>query len=246
MTEQRKKENQEEAKTYLKDENHSKEISKLIDDTLKSGHKIWLGSDWHLWIKDRNNPRKCNKRINFDQIINEVNKADPDDLLIFMGDLVDGEFKNKEELKATIKDIGPKNKIMVRGNNDLFDTNFYRSCGFKYVVYRFIWNDIVFSHPPIEHNHKMNIHGHLHFNYKDRKRKQSYWVPYNNHVCVFDENGKLQELKDVMKSLNEYKKHIRVDEKRVEEMRDKCAKGIFEQALISYIYDYTDPYGFDE
>ena len=62
MTEQRKKENQEEAKTYLKDENHSKEISKLIDDTLKSGHKILLGSDWHLWIKDRNNPRKCNKR----------------------------------------------------------------------------------------------------------------------------------------------------------------------------------------
>ena len=103
MTEQRKKENQEEAKTYLKDENHSKEISKLMDDTLKSGHKIWLASDWHLWIKDRNNLPKCFKRNSFDKIINEVNKADPDDLLIYLGDLVDGEFKNKEELKAALE-----------------------------------------------------------------------------------------------------------------------------------------------
>lgn len=241
----RKKENEQEKKTYTKDESYSKEISKLIDDTIKAGHKVWLSSDWHLWIKTKDK-KSTKKRSKFDEVIKEINKADEDDLLIYLGDLCDGEFTDKSALKEVLIDLPPKNKVLVLGNNDLFDISFYKSCGFTYVTYRFVWNDIIFSHPAIEHNHSMNIHGHLHYNYKERKNDCVYWVPYNNHVCVFNTNGKLEELKDVMKSIKEYKKHVKVDEKQVEHLRSMCAKGVFEYALYSFLYDYKDPYGFED
>lgn len=245
MTEQRKKENEQEKKTYTKPESYSKEISELIDMILKNHHRVLLSSDWHLWIKNKDG-KGTHKRSKFNDVFKELSKADSEDMLIYLGDLCDGEFTNKEELRDALKGKLPKNSVMVIGNNDLFDSAFYKSCGFKYVTYNFVWNNIIFSHPPLEHNHAMNIHGHLHYNYKERKRDATYWVPYNNHVCVFNENGKLVELKDVMKSVKEYGTHVKVDEKQVQHLRDMCSKGIFEYAIASFMYDYKDPYGFDE
>lgn len=241
-----KKEHQQEKFTYIKPENYSNEISEMIDETLKNKHKVWLGSDWHLWHRTGSKGSKtCKKRDNFDEIIKNISNVEEDDMLIFLGDLVDGEFSDKENIKKVIKGLPPKNKVFIRGNNDLFDASFYKSLGFKYVTYKFVWHNILFSHPPLEHDYSMNIHGHIHFNYKDNnKRKAQYWVPYNNHICVFDKTGKLTELKDVMNSVREYSKHIEVDEEKVEELHKKRETGVFEYAMSVYMYENTDPFNF--
>lgn len=244
-------EDKEEVKSYIKGEKNSKQISDLIDDTLKHHHKVWLASDWHLFVRNKKGGRECHPRLNYDKVIKNISKADPEDLLIYLGDLTDGEYKNRSHLKEVLLQLPPKNKVLVRGNNDTFSDDFYKECGFKYVTYKFVWNDILFSHPPLEHKHSMNIHGHKHFNYKTMHKKDTYWVPYNNHICVFKELGELQELKDVMKQLPEFKKHIQEDHDKIDELRERNEKAkdnkhIFEQAIISFLYEYNDPEDYDE
>ena len=115
---------------------HSKEIAKLINDTLRRNHNIWVCSDWHLWIRDEKGKPKCHKASYFNKVFSNYKETVKDqDLVIYLGDLTDGELADEtsfNELRDTIKSL-PGNKIMVRGNNDLKDANFYKSCGFKYV-----------------------------------------------------------------------------------------------------------------
>jgi calcineurin-like phosphoesterase family protein len=85
----------------------------------------------------------------------------PDDLLIFLGDLCDGEVEKKDAISAFISKI-PCTKILVRGNNDLFSDTWYTQHGFKYVTPKFIWDNILFSHRPSDNNNRMNMHGHMH------------------------------------------------------------------------------------
>ena len=32
---------------------HSQQISNMIQTTLQRGHKVWLTTDWHLWMFDK-------------------------------------------------------------------------------------------------------------------------------------------------------------------------------------------------
>lgn len=196
-------------------ESHSHDISILIDRVLKARHNIWLSSDWHLWKRVTKGSPRCKKRANFDDIVKTYQNIDPDDILIFLGDLVDGEFTDKASLKKVLLTI-PCTKILAKGNNDLFDDDFYKSCGFKHVVFAFKWNGILFSHIPQKHNCKMNIHGHLHKGIH-AKSKPEYWVPYNFHVDVFDSNRKPIKILDAIKAQPAYARTVVVRKDKFEQ-----------------------------
>ena len=186
---------------------HSKEIAKLINDTLRRKNNIWVCSDWHLWLRDEKGKPKCHKASYFDKVFSNYKDTVKDgDLVIYLGDLVDGELadeKSFDELRDTIKAL-PGTKVMVRGNNDLKDPNFYKSCGFKYVVQAFVWSNVLFTHIPIENAFDLNIHGHLH-GYK------TYWVPYTNQIDVgaFEGRKKPVELLKLLRSQPIYAKGIK-------------------------------------
>lgn len=184
-------------------ESHSKEISKLIDDTIRKKHKVYCMSDWHLFIRKEKGKPECHKRPNFNEIIKNLKIIQPDDLLIYLGDLVDGEFQDKETLKNIILPMN-FNKILVIGNNDLFDVSFYKSCGFKYVVRSFVWHDILFTHCPVRNNNKINVHGHIHMS-------MAYWIPYQNHVDVEYFGGRIKpvEMMEAIKGQPKYSKLIK-------------------------------------
>ena len=190
-------------------------ICSLINKTLKSGHKVYLSTDWHLWLREEKDKPQCHKRSDFNTILNNMRAVKPDDLLIYMGDLVDGEFQNKNELKEALQSLSGLNMIMVRGNNDLFDKSFYKSCGFQYVVDSFVWNDIIFTHVPVKNDHNLNVHGHTH-NYK------TYRIPYTNQIDVAYLDGRKTpaELQKVIAAQPKYSKLIKEQPEYFEESFD--------------------------
>jgi calcineurin-like phosphoesterase family protein len=196
-------------------ENHSEAISNLINKTLRSKNKVYLATDWHLWKRKAKGKPECTRCKNFEEIFKNVNgTVTPDDLLIYMGDFVDGEFKDKEALKDVLLSI-PCKKVMVRGNNDLFGPSFYKSCGFEYCVQSFIWSDILFCHIPAKNDLQMNIHGHIHSN----QYPPVYWIDYTNQIDVAWCGGREKpvELKKVIDTQKEFSKHIKVDHTHMQE-----------------------------
>lgn len=136
-------------------------ITNLIDDTLAHGHIVWVMTDCHF-IRFNKDTKNVYDNPNTDKIIENCKKTiNDEDLLIYLGDLVDGEVERKGVLDKIINSI-PGSKILVRGNNDLFPDDWYLTHGFKYVVPKFIWDNILFSHRPQDNDNKINIHGHVH------------------------------------------------------------------------------------
>lgn len=225
----------------LKDpaEKDSSKISKMIDSCLKRWHKVYCATDWHLWVRKEKNKPECHKCKNFEDIIKKINETmTKDDILIYMGDLVDGEYQDKDELKSILKTI-PGKKILVRGNNDLFTTAFYKSCGFCEVVESFVWHNVIFSHMPCKNDNDINVHGHLH-GYK------TYWIPYSNQIDVAALGGREHpiELDDVISAQKSYSKTIKEDPSHFEEGYYNTHTGlmnIFEEAMSydspSFIFD---------
>ena len=228
----------------LKDPDESKDetkdIANLIDSTIKNGNTVWLMTDWHLWRRDKKGSTKCHKRDDFNKIMNNIKETVKDnDLLINLGDLVDGEFTGKEELKEALLSIG-KNMILVRGNNDLFDRRFYKSCGFKYVVDSFVWKDILFTHMPIKNDNNMNVHGHIH-------GYRTYWIPYQNHIDVGAYEGRIKpvKLKSIITKQKEYAKTIKEDPSHFNEYAKYQSDSslIFMSAMLSLDKVYMpDPF----
>ena len=208
MTNRQKEDKQMES---LKDpnENHSGEISRLISKTLANKHNVYLATDWHLWVRKEKGKAECHKRKDFEQIIKTVNETmGKDDVLIYLGDLVDGEFKDKESLKTVLQTI-PGKKIMTLGNNDIFGIPFYKSCGFDYVVQSFVWADVLFCHVPVENKNQINVHGHIHSN----QYPPVYWIPYSNQIDVAWLGGREKPIPihDAITSQKKFSKVIKED-----------------------------------
>lgn len=201
---QRKKEDKLMKDLKEPDKEHSSEISKLINDTIRSGHKVWLGTDWHLWLREEKDKPKCHERSDFNQILKNFGYGvGQEDLLIYLGDLVDGEFQDKYQLRAVLWGLA-KNMILVKGNNDLFTDAFYKECGFKYVVESFTWSDVLFTHMPVKNTQKINVHGHIH-------GFRTYWIPYTNQIDVAAYGGRKEpvELMKIIKAQPSYAKTIK-------------------------------------
>ena len=64
------------------------------------------------------------------------------------------------------------------------------------------------------------------------------------HVCVFDKDGDLIELKDVINMLSEYKKHVKENPDKINETRETVEKNqnVFEYAVGVFLHEYEDEY----
>jgi calcineurin-like phosphoesterase family protein len=210
----------------------SSQIASLIKKTLASGHKVYLCTDWHLWRCTDKKARTIKERSDKDTVINKFNSVvTDDDLVIYLGDLCDGECEKKQQL-GQILDALHGTKILVRGNNDLFDKSFYKSCGFQYVVDSFVWNDIIFTHVPVKNNHKMNVCGHLH-------GYRTFWIPYTNQIEVGAYEGRKKpiDLKFIINKQPSYAKTIKEVPEKFEESFD---------LFMTVNYRIEDPYHDEE
>ena len=131
-----------------------------IDEMIETKENVYVTADWHLW-KHNKQKHIIEKGRRFKVTIKEIEKLNENDLLIFLGDIADDEFEDKEAI-AKVLDLIKCKKIMVLGNNDLLEKEFYEE-HFDMVVEGFQYKDIIFTHFPIPNlTDGINIHGHLH------------------------------------------------------------------------------------
>lgn len=183
----------------------SSQISSMIKKAISSGHKVYLGGDWHLWRFDKNK-KKVYQRSDFQSIINAYNnKVTDDDVFIYLGDLIDGECDSQKNELGAVLDSLKGQRVFVRGNNDLFPDEFYKQHGFKYVTPKFVYDDMLFTHIPESHNHKLNVHAHIH-------NSRRYWIQFYKmiDVAACDGRKKPVELDAVIKEYPNYVKTVRV------------------------------------
>jgi calcineurin-like phosphoesterase family protein len=221
------------AATPIKDES----LNAYINNFEKNGHDIWVMTDWHLYKRDKKGGLTCHKRSDYDRIKSAVEKIPEDDLLIFLGDIVDGECTNSNEVKKFFKDV-KCNRIICLGNNDLYHYNTYREMGFRYVLHAFEYKRIVFSHYPIKNTGLYNIHGHLH---STEIRHPVYWIPFTNQIDIAYFGGRVKPLKlyDIAnpKTFNKYKNIASEDSSHFNE-----SYTIFEYRQLVDEYLNDDPY----
>jgi len=150
--------------------------------------EVYLISDTHFYhfkiIRYCNRPFEDEDKMNFEMEKRWSILVQPEDVLIHVGDLTAGLKGRKEALKALITRL-PGRKVLVKGNHDHQDDEFYLSAGFESVVDYITINNILFAHVPdtldaeSSHPHpwaaitkklreafmpKLIIHGHIHRN----------------------------------------------------------------------------------
>ena len=140
------------------------DINELLNNT--NHNRVFLTSDWHLFANHYNHNAKG---INKQNIISwcKTNIKD-DDVFIYLGDISyryanDTDIENAKKVMKSIPGI----KVLVLGNHDkMLGDEFYAECGFTLVYDSFEWNEIIFSHRPINMavypSRYWNIHGHIH------------------------------------------------------------------------------------
>lgn len=131
---------------------------------LDSATNIWISTDWHL-LKNKKKKGLEYLNDNADSYIdNQVKTVGPDDAFIFLGDLTDDGIINRQYLDRNIQRLSGKYKIMIIGNNDLWDFNYYYNLGFDLVTHYLVWRNFIFTHKPNTNipESMINIHGHYH------------------------------------------------------------------------------------
>ena len=130
-------------------------------------------------IRYENRPFKDTKEQEDCLIKNWNEVVKPEDTVYVLGD-----FGMSDSEKETVRlcRLLNGNKILVMGNHDTREPEWYRQCGFKEaspwpIIYQNFW---ILSHEPLYINENMpyaNVYGHVHANptYKDASR-QSFCV----------------------------------------------------------------------
>lgn len=170
------------------------EIVKMIE----SANNIKLSADWHLWKVNRQT-RTYERGDRLERTIEECKDLKENDLLIFMGDLVDDEFDDYQSVEKVLNTI-KSNKIMILGNNDLFENDFYER-NFDIVVEGFEYEDLIFTHFPIlDLTEKVNLHGHIH--------NSAYYFPERaqRNINIFTESGDFMLLDDLQGEIERRRK----------------------------------------
>lgn len=122
---------------------------------------IWIITDTHFrhhrMLELCHRPEDYNERI----IQHWRENVQPDDLVIHLGDVAWPEGWAEGIIKTL-----PGRKVLVRGNHDTKSLPRLMSNGFDVAVdsmsMRLNGLDILFTHAPVEHDHDINVHGHLH------------------------------------------------------------------------------------
>ena len=126
-------------------------------------------------IRYENRPFKDTKNQEEYLIKNWNDVVKPEDTVYVLGDF--GMSDSKEETERLCRMLNG-NKILVMGNHDTQEPEWYRQCGFKEaspwpIIYQGFW---ILSHEPLYINENMpyaNVYGHVHANptYKDVSRQ---------------------------------------------------------------------------
>lgn len=124
--------------------------------------KIKICSDWHLFRNKKGELFENPKSVEL--INNQIANVKPTDTFLYLGDLCDdGTHEYKEQMREILLSLNGKHKILVLGNNDEYDEEFYKSCGFDYVCHFCKLDNILFSHSAVLDNiFDINVHGHNH------------------------------------------------------------------------------------
>jgi calcineurin-like phosphoesterase family protein len=156
----------------------------------------YISADYHLFkdkviVDDASKEKKEMKRN--DKIISWHNGTITDkDYFLFLGDLTESELKDGEdliELKDIVNKLHGKKKILICGNNDIQNWEYYLKLGFDFVTRSpIVTSKFIFSHEPIdvcsmpikEDEEFICIHGHIHqwnvyYNMDYKKHINCYW-----------------------------------------------------------------------
>lgn len=154
-------------------------------------------------IKYENRPFSNALVMNEALIKNWNKRAGKGDRVIVVGDFA---LANKEKIREVLSRLNGY-KILVMGNHDGYNANFYREAGFDEVYkYPIIFNKFwIISHEPMYINENMpyvNIFAHVHSNpmYKDYTNQTicvSVERPHMNYGLIsFEEIKELMEIKE--------------------------------------------------
>ena len=186
----------------IKYETRTTSASELINETLQRGNQIWLTTDWHLIVFNKETGT-ISKRPNYDQIIETYSQIPENDLIINLGDLIDSEVEDQNNLNMLKTDLSKikSSMILIRGNNDILPNKFYTdTLGIDVFVdgNSFLYKDILFSHACEENDVRINVHGHSHFSCR------YYLVKPTNQVDIFNINRTPILFSDIDKVYKEY------------------------------------------
>ena len=169
------------------------DLSALMDNT--NTKHIYLSSDWHLF---KNHYKKEKNDVNTQKIITWCREnIKDDDIFMYLGD-ISFRYANEEDQKESMKIMSslPGIKVLILGNHDrMLGDDYYNECGFKYVMEDFQWQNIIFTHRPINMStypdDYINIHGHIHkwtgYNTTDGKRNINVYPSlYDNKPVTLD------------------------------------------------------------
>lgn len=168
----------------IKEEEGQQEICEILDNT--PYNRIYLTSDLHFHKLEQsqydNKVKESRKKIK--EAISKQNKiVHDDDVYIILGDIA--HRRNQSGFLHLIKKEYNQMKgikILVKGNHDTLNNEFYHECGFDIVVNMFTWKNYVFTHEPIPvDGDRINIHGHIH------EEKTYINMGWKNHINVFCE-----------------------------------------------------------
>jgi len=199
----------------LLNENVNEDINILVNKY--DLDNIYITSDWHLF-KD--------KEENIKEFIEKQSKLLKGKLLIYLGDLGHRDNTSREKLiiQRIMSSINTCEKILVLGNHDSENYQYYYNCGFKYICNSFIFGDILFTHHPESikdnKNIRINIHGHIHDDYVYGD------CEIENHINVFNKERiplKLSNILDNEKKLTDRNIEIsyKIDKKELYELLKK-------------------------
>lgn len=170
----------------------------------KSPDHIYLVTDVHLFKNEVFNSKKDDgdhERANdtpqkMNAFREQCNRLGPDDVLVFLGDIAHAlcSLEQHQKVKAFYKEM-KINKILVKGNHDSQPDEYYKECGFKYVVPYLTYKNVIFTHMPVIWDKNLTnmypINDKV-FSYKGRQFHKQ-WVnydvyPYNIHGHIHGEN----------------------------------------------------------
>ena len=184
-------------------------------------HNIWVATDLHLSNREDNKQHPfLTQRERQQMYDNYAAMIQPDDLLIFLGDLFDVGTIDPQEIGRFLHSI-KGHIIMCRGNHDSEDDAFYKELGVDEICDILVIHNLIFSHKPVKvAPDELNIHGHLH----TEKMSTLGYQHINAYAVNFNKNGEPVLLDDILDSAYVQNADIVKDAKMLNHIEEKFEK----------------------
>ena len=184
-------------------------------------HNIWVATDLHLSNREDNKQHPfLTQRERQQMYDNYAAMIQPDDLLIFLGDLFDVGTIDHQEIGRFLHNI-KGHIIMCRGNHDDETDEFYKELGVDEICDILVIHNLIFSHKPVKvAPDELNIHGHLH----TEKMSTLGYQHINAYAVNFNKNGEPVLLDDILDSAYVQNADIVKDAKMLNHIEEKFEK----------------------